>query len=594
MKVEESNQTHQQQQKQKQLNDCEDDDLPKWTENGPPKHWVENLQASSSFSDATQKSIKEVVILPCSLLVKYDPNKTALQIVKNTEKVVQTISLQVRNFKTITKQQQQQKEEEEERKTKKNDIVLKIATVIGILGVATTAIGITLLAGAGAGAGCAMTMSATATTTATAVAEVTTVTATTTATAAGGATVAATAAVAAVAGVGAAIVQTFHSSNGKKRLLVFGTGGGGKRGGKGGDGTQKEECKVGFIRPNITIDEEWNNIVFEIIKTHAPASAFQRQQTRSQKMAKKIKNHKWIKKVLNQDADIHNCQLEKEEMVFLLITRTINDKQSTLSIVYKNLIARLKERAFNNLISSHCIRNHGDRSTRQDAHAIIKHITAILIQDQPEFGSSPTMLEISTSCVESLVLSEIYDVIFEEIISQTRQEDLKLEEKIQSYHWHNSHVSIQSLIDNCSNNITNFFKFHSVEEKSDYENNDNNDNNTNDSKSSQLLLCDRAIKELQSLPTHRTIPTKLQCCADILKAISDHGQKQNISADKLLESVCYHIIHANVPNLNAECLFLEEFASDDQLVRGLEGYALITLLASLSYLNNCDCIETSS
>ena len=58
-----------------------------------------------------------------------------------------------------------------------------------------------------------------------------------------------------------------------------------------------------------------------------------------------------------------------------------------------------------------------------------------------------------------------------------------------------------------------------------------------------------------------------------------------MSADYLLKMVCEHIIVAKVPRLNAELAFLEEFARDEQLLRGKEGYSLVTLQASLHFLN---------
>ncbi len=51
---------------------------------------------------------------------------------------------------------------------------------------------------------------------------------------------------------------------------------------------------------------------------------------------------------------------------------------------------------------------------------------------------------------------------------------------------------------------------------------------------------------------------------------------------------CQHIVAAKVPNLNAEVAFLEEFARDEQLLRGREGYALVTLQASTHFLNLSD------
>jgi hypothetical protein len=56
--------------------------------------------------------------------------------------------------------------------------------------------------------------------------------------------------------------------------------------------------------------------------------------------------------------------------------------------------------------------------------------------------------------------------------------------------------------------------------------------------------------------------------------------------------VCQHLIVAKVPNLNAEISFLQEFAHDDQLLRGKEGYALVTLQASLHFMNVCPNFDT--
>jgi Vacuolar sorting protein 9 (VPS9) domain len=45
------------------------------------------------------------------------------------------------------------------------------------------------------------------------------------------------------------------------------------------------------------------------------------------------------------------------------------------------------------------------------------------------------------------------------------------------------------------------------------------------------------------------------------------------------------------PELNGQIAFLEEFARDEQLLRGREGYALVTLQASLHFLNVCSVDE---
>ena len=58
-----------------------------------------------------------------------------------------------------------------------------------------------------------------------------------------------------------------------------------------------------------------------------------------------------------------------------------------------------------------------------------------------------------------------------------------------------------------------------------------------------------------------------------------------MGADSLLKMVCQHILLAKVFAINAQIAFLEEFARDEQLLRGKEGYALVTMQASLHFLN---------
>jgi hypothetical protein len=59
-----------------------------------------------------------------------------------------------------------------------------------------------------------------------------------------------------------------------------------------------------------------------------------------------------------------------------------------------------------------------------------------------------------------------------------------------------------------------------------------------------------------------------------------------MGADFLLTLVCQHLALAHVPKLNAECSFLEEFATDhQQLLQGKEGYALVTIQACVHFLN---------
>ena len=89
----------------------------------------------------------------------------------------------------------------------------------------------------------------------------------------------------------------------------------------------------------------------------------------------------------------------------------------------------------------------------------------------------------------------------------------------------------------------------------------------------------KAIEALQMIPTCYSVAEKLRSCVALLETISD--QCSDVNADNLLKMVCQHIVVARVTTLNAEIVFLEEFARDEQLLRGKEGYALVTMQASL-------------
>lgn len=43
------------------------------------------------------------------------------------------------------------------------------------------------------------------------------------------------------------------------------------------------------------------------------------------------------------------------------------------------------------------------RSRRLDTHAVIKHVTATLLEVRPGFASSPTITEMSATAIEGLV-----------------------------------------------------------------------------------------------------------------------------------------------------------------------------------------------
>ena len=101
-------------------------------------------------------------------------------------------------------------------------------------------------------------------------------------------------------------------------------------------------------------------------------------------------------------------------------------------------------------------------------------------------------------------------------------------------------------------------------------------------------LSKSAISSLKMLPEARTTAEKLFHLVQFLEYVSlrfsEIFQDRCIDADVLLSMVCQHILAASDVNLHAEIAFIEEFSRDEQLLRGKEGYALITMQASLHYL----------
>jgi len=280
-----------------------------------------------------------------------------------------------------------------------------------------------------------------------------------------------------------------------------------------------------------------------------------------------------------KDSDIIKAdasELPMREKVFLLVNRILNDKMSLPGYLYRYLILKHKQRTmFGDVGSSHLILKQKRRtmfgnqcstenreespviSSRRDAHGVIKHVTATLLEVRPGLASSPTMTELSASAVEVLVFGDLYDDVFKEIIQQTEEKDESLVAKVKE---------LQKKCDDGCTSLQGSDEVSSVSQS--------------------------AIRALQSLPQAHSPTDKLLHCVEFLEYVSDHFsssfQGKCIDADTLLLMVCQHVVAAYINHLHAEVAFIEEFSRDEQLLSGKEGYALITLQASLHYLDSLD------
>ena len=147
----------------------------------------------------------------------------------------------------------------------------------------------------------------------------------------------------------------------------------------------------------------------------------------------------------------------------------------------------------------------------------------------------------------------MYDGVFNEIVKQTIVQRENFLSKIE-------YLELQNLLNGSSNDVT----------------------RENSQLSESALSC------LKMLPEARTTAEKLFYSVQFLECVSVHFsalfRRKCIDADVLLSMVCQHILAASEVNLHAEVAFIEEFSRDEQLLRGKEGYALITMQASLHYL----------
>jgi hypothetical protein len=337
-------------------------------------------------------------------------------------------------------------------------------------------------------------------------------------------------------------------------------------------GEEGSRRKVLLVRPHVWIDPAWDQIC-ETAKRQAPAvkkspmlSLLGGSTAKQARMAKKER--------YQRDSDIVQTaefELQTEEKVFLLVSRMLNDKLSLPGHVYRALIKehnrRAEERTLGYIstaieemeakVQNHNLDKEAEkeylatatsiRFRRLDTHAVIKHVTATLLEVRPGFASSPTITEMSATAVEGLVFGELYDSVFEEILEETRHVDKALTEKLSSFA---------------------------------------------NGKADELIVLDdiskKAITTLTQIPEAHAPVEKLGFCVRFLEHVSDHcsaPNKKAMGADSLLKMVCLHLVVANVPNMNAEVAFLEEFARDERLLQGKEGYALVTLQASLHFLN---------
>jgi hypothetical protein len=331
-----------------------------------------------------------------------------------------------------------------------------------------------------------------------------------------------------------------------------------------GHGTHR---RVLLIRPTVQIDPAWSDIYAEARRTHDDqyvGLSLSNILPNGEKQAKRERYEREFD-IVKTDED----EIPTADKVLLLVSRILNDKASLPGHVYRHLLTVFRERCEQRGPLIRIARNDTAvedeandeapvfvldpyRGRRQDAHAVIKYVTASLLEVRPGFAAAPSITELTASAVESLVFGEVYDLVIEEIEAEYEERDDELLSKIAEFDRHRPNSLGQ--------------------EGEDY----------------REFISESALGGLHQLPQAHSAVDKLRYCVTFLECISDHFSSyssKSMGADSLLKMVCQHILVAKVFALNAQIAFLEEFARDEQLLRGREGYALVTLQASLHFLN---------
>jgi Vacuolar sorting protein 9 (VPS9) domain len=303
------------------------------------------------------------------------------------------------------------------------------------------------------------------------------------------------------------------------------------------DGTQRRvltmassdnDRKVLLVRPNIQIDPVWEGILAEAKRSAPP--------------------HHSTSKARRGDADI--VATTEEEMnvsdkVLLLVSRMLNDKNSLTGHVYRYLVETFMDRG-------RAATRPSARARRDDTHAVIHHVTATIFEERTELASASTFIqELTASQVEGIVFGQLYDAVMEEIALETMEQDVGLFRKMTTLWNDHPDVSMQQ---------------------------------------QKLSASEMSLNCLKMMPRARSVGDKLHFCGEFMEAISRHYSRRtdrSICADTLIRMVCQHVLWSeNCGNLYAQMMFLEEFARDEQLVRGRDGYALVTIQAALHVLKD--------
>jgi hypothetical protein len=187
-----------------------------------------------------------------------------------------------------------------------------------------------------------------------------------------------------VAGVTGTVLTVNQLKEENQRMITIGENG--------------TDCKVVLVRPNVMIDPVWDDITNRS-RLSAPADKNGLAALIDNQKIEKKKRRKRDEEILQSEDN----ELSTKEKILLLVSSSLNDKRSLPGHIYRDLIQEHQLRFGSRRIqkkkddSNEQHPSIDPRITRQDTHAVIKHVTATLLEVRPGFSASPRITEISAT-----------------------------------------------------------------------------------------------------------------------------------------------------------------------------------------------------
>jgi len=340
---------------------------------------------------------------------------------------------------------------------------------------------------------------------------------------------------------------------------------------KSAQGAKRASKPIVVIRPNTEIPERWQKIRDSVLADWDNG----KEKTRKGKLSSNTpkssqKESKLSKTSKTGDEDIMGSDiLSPAEKVMLLVSRTLNDGKSFSTHLFHELV-----KTYQTTTTA--------RTAIADAHGVVHFVLLEVLAERPELLESGKKVLLSTAlAVDSLAFGLIYDHLWNFVCKVTANNDLR--DKILSYR-----AKVISGGESRKGSDDFFY-----DENSDYCGGDDDDDDDDRSDHSKFKPTLGALKRLQlsKTPVDKlgalvlALETACECIT-----FSVGGSDEGAGADTLLHALV-RILLVAIENdeelkLHAEMTFIEEYARDDHLMAGKEGYALVTFQAALHFVSS--------